>query len=86
MENYHLSIPRILLGDLETALSINTIILITEEVIYNPMKKEQKPHFINVENDIKKFHFEEKYRYHIWDKGSIFDKQYILLSNIYVKT
>ena len=48
MENDHLSIPRNILGDLETALSINTIILITEEVIYNPMKKEQKPHFINV--------------------------------------
>ena len=40
MENYHLSDSRIILGDLENALSINKIILMTKKVIYNAMKKE----------------------------------------------
>ena len=86
MENYHLSNSRIILGDLENALSINTIILITKKVIYNSMKKEQIPHIANVKNEIKKFYFEEKYRCYIKGKGTLFEKQYILLLNIYTKT
>ena len=86
MENHHLSNLRIILGDLENALSINTIILMSKKVIYNSMKKEQIPHLANVKNEIKKFYFEEKYRCYIKGKGTLFEKQYILLLNIYTKT
>ena len=85
MENYHLSDAKIVLGDLENILSINTIILLTKNVIYNSMKKEQKPHILQVKNEVKKFYF-EKYRHYIKGKGQLFDKHYILLTNIYVKT
>ena len=47
------------------------------------MKKEQKPHIAQIKNNVKKFYFEEKYRHYIQGKGRMFDKQYILLSNIY---
>ena len=59
MGNYHLSNDRIVLGDLENALFINTIILITEKTIYNAMKKEQKPKFLKVKNDINFFVFKK---------------------------
>ena len=62
MENYHLSNSKIILGDMENAMSINTIILMTKKVIHNSMKKEQRPHLLNVKNKIKKFYYEEKYR------------------------
>ena len=61
MENYNLSPDKIILGDLETATSINTIILLTKKTIYNAMKKEQKPSIFNV--NVKFFYFLEKYRY-----------------------
>ena len=64
MENYHLSDTRIILGDLENAPSINTIILLTKKTIYNSMKKEQKPNIISVKN-VKNFYFQEKYRQYI---------------------
>ena len=48
MEKYNLSNSRIVLGDLDNATSINTIILITKKVIYNSMKKKQKTHILNV--------------------------------------
>ena len=35
-------------GDLENALAIYSIILHTKKVIYNAMKKEQRTHIINV--------------------------------------
>ena len=38
MENYHLSDARIVLGDLDNILPVNTIILITKKVIHNAMK------------------------------------------------
>ena len=44
MDNYNLSQSRIILGDMENAMSTNTIILLTKKVIYNSMKKEQRPH------------------------------------------
>ena len=62
MENYNLSHSRIILGDMDNAMSINTIILLTKKVIYNSMKKEQKTHFLNVKNEVKTFYYEEKYR------------------------
>ena len=83
MLNYNLSDTRIILGDMENAVCINTIILLTKKIIYNAMKKEQKPHIAQVKNDVKKFYFEEKYRYYIKEKCRLVDKQYILLSNIY---
>ena len=85
MENYNLSHSRIILRDMDNAMSINTIILLTKKVIYNSMKKEQKPHFLNVKNEVKKFYYEEKYRCYLKGKGTLFEKQYILLSNIYSK-
>ena len=39
MENYNLSKSKIVLGDLDNATAMNTIILITKKVIYNSMKK-----------------------------------------------
>ena len=48
MDNYNLSQSRIILGDLENAMSINTIILLTKKVIYNSMKKEQRPHILTL--------------------------------------
>ena len=48
---------KIIVGDFNTALSIDTVILITKKVIYTTMKKEQTPQILNVKNDIKNFHF-----------------------------
>ena len=44
MENYNLSQSRIVLGDIENATAIITIILVTKKIICNSMKKEQKKH------------------------------------------
>ena len=38
-----------------------------------------------VKNDVKNSYFLEKYRKYSKGKGRLFDKQYLLLSNIYVK-
>ena len=38
MANYHLSERKGIIGDLENALAINTIILITKKVVFNAMK------------------------------------------------
>ena len=48
------------------------------------MKKEQKPSIINVKNDVKNFDFLENHRHYVKVKGKLFDKQYLLLSNMYV--
>ena len=85
MENYNMSPDRIILGDMENATSINTIIFFTKKIIYNAMKKEQEPNIINVKIDVKNFYFQEKYRHYIKGKGRLFDKKYLLLSNIYEK-
>ena len=85
MENYHLSFDKTILGDMVNATSIDTIILLTKKTIYNSMKKEQTPNIINVKNDVKNFYYLEKYRHYIRGKGKQFDKEYILLSNIYLK-
>ena len=55
MDNYNLSPSKIILGDLENATAINTIILMTKKVLYTCMKKEQKPHLLNVKNEVKKY-------------------------------
>ena len=84
MEIYHVFSKRIILGDLENAFAINSIILITKKAIYNTMKKEQKPIILIVRIDIKNIYFQGKYRLYINDRGMQFEKQYLLLSNIYV--
>ena len=84
MNYYHLSSGRIFVGDLENALVINAIILITKEAIYNTMKKEQNPSILIVKIDIKNIYFQGKYRLYINGRGIQFEKQYLLLSNIYV--
>ena len=85
MANYNLSPYKIFLGDMENATSINTIVLLTKKTVYNAMKKTQKPSIINVKNDVIIIHFLEKYTHYIKGKGELIDKQYLLLSNIYVK-
>ena len=83
MPEYHITEEKIIVGDLENASAINSIILIAKKVIYNCMKKEQKPCILYVKNDTKKFYFQEKYRFYIKGRKNLFDKQYQLLSNIY---
>ena len=41
MQDYHLSNMKIIVGDHENALAINSIILITKKVIYTAMKKDK---------------------------------------------
>ena len=84
MANYNLSPDKIILGDLENATSINTIILLTKKTIFNAIKKEQIPNIFSIKNDVKNFYFFEKYRHYVKGKGKLFEKQYSLLSNIYV--
>ena len=55
MVDYNLSDMRKIVGDLEIALAIKCIILLTKKVIYNSMKKERSPHFINVKYEVKNF-------------------------------
>ena len=38
-----------------------------------------------MKNDVKNFYFHEKYSHYICGRGKIFDKNYLLLSNIYLK-
>ena len=83
MDNYNLSVERIILGDLENATCINTIISLTKKTIYNAMKKEQQPNIFTIKNDVKNFYFLEKYRSYVKGKGRLFEKQYSLLTRIY---
>ena len=62
MEHYILSNNRIIEGDLENTLAVNSIILLTKKVIYNAMKKERKPHTLNVKHEVKSFYYQEKYK------------------------
>ena len=83
MPNYVMTASRMIIGDLENALAINTIILHTKKVIYNAKKKEQIPHILNVKHEVKKFYYQEKYRQYIKGSNRIFDKQYNLLTICY---
>ena len=83
MDNYNLSVERIILGNPENATCINTIILLTKKTIYNAMKKEQQPNIFTIKNDVKTFYFLEKYRSYVKGKGRLFEKQYSLLTRIY---
>ena len=83
MTDYNLSDMREIIGDMENALAINCIILLTKKVIHNAMKKERRPHFINVKLEVKNFFYQEKYRYYIKGKNNYFDKPYNLLCTYY---
>ena len=83
MIDYNLSDIRKITGDMENALAINCIILLTKKVIYNAMKKERPPHFIAVKYEVKNFFYQEKYRLYIKGKKTLFDKQYNLLCLYY---
>ena len=83
MLDYHLTNNRIILGDLENALSINSIILLTKKVIYNAMKKEKNPHILSVKNEVKAFYYQEKYRQYTKGNRTKYEKQYNLLVNLY---
>ena len=83
MTDYNLSNMKIIVGDLENALAVNTIILLTKKVIYSGMKKEQKQHICNIKNEVKKFYYQEKYSQYIKDRGKIVDQQYTLLKQLY---
>ena len=84
LANYNFSPDKVILGDLENATCINTIILLTKKTIYNAMKKEQTPNIFNIKNDVRNFYFLKKYRHYVKGKGKLFEKQYLLLSNVYV--
>ena len=83
MPDYNLTTSRIIIGDLENAIAINSIILHTKKVIYNAKKKEQKPNVINVKYEIKNSCYQEKYQQYIKGKKIQFEKQYNLLSMFY---
>ena len=83
MLDYHLSNTRIIEGDLQNALSIKSIILLTNKVIYNAMKKGRKPHILNVKYVVKSFYYQEKYRQYINGNRTRFEQQYNLLVNLY---
>ena len=83
MVDYHLSNNRIIEGDLENALAVNSIILLTKKVIYNAMKRERKPHLPNVKYEVKSFYYQEKYKQYIKGNRTRFEKQYNLLINLY---
>ena len=83
MPNYNITDSKIIIGDTENALCINSIILSTKKVMYNAMKKEQKPHISQVKNEVKKFYYEDKYRHYVQGKGRYFDKQNNLLNIFY---
>ena len=85
MVHYILSNNRIIEGDLENTIAVNSIILLTKKVIYNAMKKERKPHILNVKHEVKSFYYQEKYKQYIKGHRIRFEKQYNILSNIYDK-
>ena len=68
MLGYNLSDTKKIIGDLENAIAINSITLLTKKVIYNSMKNEKSPHILNVKHEIKNFYFQEKYRYYVKGK------------------
>ena len=61
MVDYNLSDTRKIVGDLENALTINSIILLTKNVIYKSMKKDKTQ--CQVKYEVKNCYYLEKYRY-----------------------
>ena len=80
--DYNLSDSRKILGDLENGPIVNSIILLTKKVIYDSFKKEKKPAFIHIKNEVKNHYYLEKYMQYTNRKKYQFDKKWHLL-NIY---
>ena len=57
MDNYNLSVERIILGDPQNATCINTIILLTKKTIYDAMKRNNNPIFSPLKMTSKTFIF-----------------------------
>ena len=83
MVNYNLSMDKIIMGDLENATCINTIILLKKRQYIMPWKKKKYPIFLLIKM-MWETYFLEKYRCYVKGKGKLFEKQYSLLSNVYV--
>ena len=83
MPEYHITKEKIIVGDLDNASAIDSIILIAKKVIYNCMKKEQKPCILYVRNNTKKCYFQEKHRLYVKGQKNLFDKQFQLLANVF---
>ena len=85
MADYNLTTTRIIIGDLENALAINSIILHTKKIICNAKKKEQKPNIINVKYEVNNIFIKRSTGITSKIKKIQFEKQYNLLSNLYDK-
>ena len=77
---------KIIMGELERAICINSIILLTKKILYNCMKDAKMPHVLMVKNETKNFYYQEKYRLYMKGKKTQFDKKYSLLQTIYENT
>ena len=61
--DYLLTEDKIIMGELEKSICINSILLLTETVIYNAMKEGKHPYILAVKNETKNLYFQEKYRF-----------------------
>ena len=55
------------------------------KTVFNAMKKKQKSQITRVKNDVKNFHLQKKHRYYVGARKRLFDKEYVLLSEIMKK-
>ena len=76
--NYIITKEKIIMGELERAICINSIILLTKKILYNCMKETKTPHVLMVKNETKNFYYQEKYRLYMKGKKHQFDKKYSL--------
>ena len=84
--NYIITKEKIIMGEMERVLCINSIILLTKKILYNCMKEAKIPHALMVKNETKNFYYQEKYRLYMKGKRSEFDKKYSLLQTVYENT
>ena len=82
--DYHLSDEKIIMGELEKSVCINTIILLTKKVIYNAMKEVKHPHILAIKNETKNFYFQEKYRLCVKGKRHIFERKFFVIHIHYI--
>ena len=69
--DYYLTEEKIIIGELEKSVCINTVILLTKKIIYNAMKENKQPHILAIKNETK--NFQEKYRLYIKGKRQFFE-------------
>ena len=80
--NYNITKEKIIMGELEKSICINSIILLTKKGLYNCMKEAKSPHILMVKNETKNFYYQEKYRLCMKGKKQIWEKVF-LLQNMY---